>query len=197
LPEGTVSAEQTNSPKLSRTERRKLAALGIQAGKSNRTIANEIDCDEGTIRRDLKALLPPVKQPHVKTPYKIKNVRLIKRAGRSVSGEVLLGQMLEVVKTWFTKERLLIPDIEYILDKADKLLHLDWGSIKDYQAPTKGAAELFSMTRPPYPVEDYMPAKLEFYGDWLARWIACCLPRKAALQKQLFQELLLWTRSRE
>ena len=191
-----MSAEQTIPLKLSLTERRKQVALGIQAGKSNRALASELGVDEKTIRKDRKLLPPPVKQPPVKTPAKLKNVRSLDRSRRPASDDLLLEQMLEVVKSWFTKERLLVPDIEYILDKAEKLLHLEWDSIKDYPAPTKGAVELFSLTRPRYPVEDYMPSKMEFYGGWLARWIACCLPGEAALQKRLFQELLIWARSR-
>lgn len=42
--------------KLAPAERRNLVALGIQAGKSNRMIAQELGVDEGTIRSDRKAL---------------------------------------------------------------------------------------------------------------------------------------------
>ena len=37
------------------SERRKLAAIGIKAGKSQRLIAQELDVTETTIRRDLEA----------------------------------------------------------------------------------------------------------------------------------------------
>jgi DNA-binding NarL/FixJ family response regulator len=53
-----------NAPKvvaipLTPTERRKLVSLGIQAGKSNRAIAKEIDVDEKMIRLDRKFLATP------------------------------------------------------------------------------------------------------------------------------------------
>jgi transposase-like protein len=40
-------------------ERRRLVALGVQTGRSNRAIAKELDVDEGTGRRDRKYLGAP------------------------------------------------------------------------------------------------------------------------------------------
>jgi hypothetical protein len=40
-----------------------------------------------------------------------------------------------------------------------------------------------------------MPSKLEFYADWLARWIACCLPREEELQNEVLRQTSIWARS--
>jgi hypothetical protein len=40
-----------------------------------------------------------------------------------------------------------------------------------------------------------MPSKLEFYADWLARWIASCLPREEELQNEVLRQTSIWARS--
>ena len=55
-----MNTEQRSFRRISADERRKLVALGVQAGKSNRAIAKELGCDEGTVRRDRKFLATPV-----------------------------------------------------------------------------------------------------------------------------------------
>jgi hypothetical protein len=45
-------------------------------------------------------------------------------------------------------------------------------------------------TKPTRALEDYMPAVLEFCKDWLARWIACCLPRQQSAQDAMLREVI-------
>jgi nucleoid DNA-binding protein len=51
---GEMKPSERNSRSRKISERRKLAALGVDAGKSRRLIAQELDVTETTIRRDLK-----------------------------------------------------------------------------------------------------------------------------------------------
>jgi hypothetical protein len=34
-----------------------------------------------------------------------------------------------------------------------------------------------------------MPVKLGFYAEWLARWLACCLPGEEKLQDEALRDL--------
>ena len=52
-----------------------------------------------------------------------------------------------------------------------------------------------SLTRPTYAVEDYMPAMLGFYAEWLARWLACCLPGEEELQDEVLRQISIRARS--
>jgi nucleoid DNA-binding protein len=55
---GEIKPAERNSPppKISPAERRKLAAIGVKAGKSRRLIAQQLDVTATTIRRDMKVL---------------------------------------------------------------------------------------------------------------------------------------------
>ena len=46
-----------------------------------------------------------------------------------------------------------------------------------------------------FKVEDYMPAKLGFYAQWLARWLACCLPGEEKLQDEMLRQISIRARS--
>jgi hypothetical protein len=104
--------------------------------------------------------------------------------------------MLKVVQFWITQEGLLLPDLElFVLPEAGKRLYKHRHSLSQFPAPVKSPDELLSLTRPTYAVEDYMPSKLGFYADWLARWLACCLPREEALQDEFLRLTSIWVRS--
>jgi nucleoid DNA-binding protein len=63
---GEMKPSERNSPprKISPPERRKLTAVGVKAGKSQRLIAQELNVTETTIRRDLEVLgIPASKKP--------------------------------------------------------------------------------------------------------------------------------------
>ena len=104
--------------------------------------------------------------------------------------------MLKVVQLWITQEGLILPDLElFVLPEAGKLLHYHRHSQNRFPVPTKSPDELLPLTRPTYAVEDYMPAKLSFCAHWLARWLACCLPREEELQDEMLREISIRTRS--
>jgi nucleoid DNA-binding protein len=54
--------QRARRPKLSPSERRKLAIIGVKAGKSRISIAKELRVSETTIRRDLKSPVKPAKK---------------------------------------------------------------------------------------------------------------------------------------
>lgn len=198
MPEDAVSQDSNNQGKLSLTERRKQVALGVQAGKSNRAIANELGVDEGTVRRDRKSLPPPIKQAPVKTqPTKVMKVRSLPRKPTGPSpSELQLTKMLDIVKVWIKEQKLIVLDnLEYVLDKAEKLLCLGQDLIKNYPAPAKDPAEFLRESKPKYAVEDHMPAKMEFCGDWLALWVARSLPGDFRLQQDFLLRARLQSRS--
>jgi transposase-like protein len=183
---------------ISPTERRKLVALGVEAGRSNRAIAKEFGVDEGTVRRDRKFPATkenerPVRVPRPKKPKKERRVRELCPDERH---RKRLQHLLAVAQTWITQEGLLLSDLElFVLPTADKLLHQHRHSLRQLPEPVKSLDELLRLTRPTYAVEDYMPAKLGFYAEWLARWLACCLPREEELQGELLRQISIRARS--
>lgn len=103
--------------------------------------------------------------------------------------------MLEVVKRWIGEQGLILPDIEYMLHEAGRRLHQSRSLVSRFPDSPHNPAELLPMTRPNYAVEDHMPAKLEYCAEWLARRLACCLPRGEALRDELLRETSIWARS--
>jgi hypothetical protein len=181
-----MSAPKVVPTRLTPTERRHRVALGVQAGKSNRAIAKELRVDEKMIRLDRKFLATPEDKRPVKTP----------RPKKPKPPQLHWKQMLTAVKLWISQEGLLRPDLElFVLPDAGKLLYRNKHAQSQIPEPVKSPDELLFLTRPTYAVEDYMPSKLPFYAEWLARWLACCLPREEELQDQFLRETADWTRS--
>ncbi len=193
-----MNTTKTAPIRLSPTERRKLVALGVKAGKSNRAIAKELGVDEGTVRRDRKFLATPEdKRPaKVPLPKRAKQKWPVRELSPDERRRRQRQDMLKVVQLWVTQESLILPDLEsFVLPEAGKLLHYHRHSQSHLPVPTKSPDELLPLTRPTYAVEDYMPAKLSFYAEWLARWLACCLPREEELQDEILRQISIWARS--
>jgi hypothetical protein len=162
-------------------------ALGVAAGKSNRAIAKEVDCDEKMIRLDRKFLATPENERPIRIP-------LSKRQKRP---QLHWKQMLTAVQLWITQEGLLSAHLEqFVLPEAGRLLYRHRHTLNQFPEPVKSPDELLSLTRPTYAVEDYMPSKLPFYAEWLARWLASCLPRDEELQDKFLRQTSIWARSR-
>ena len=178
-------------------DRRKFVAIRVKEGHSNRAIAKELEVDEGTIRRDRKFLATPEHERPVKAPRpkKPKKARPVKELDPAEFRRRHVKNMLSVVQAWIEEQRLVLTEIEYVLHEAGGHLHQGRRFVDRLPDSPHPPAELLRMTRPNHEVEDCMPARLEYCVRWLARWIACCLPREEDLQDHLLREISLWARS--
>src|SRR5947209_20310514 len=84
------------------TQRRKFVALSVKAGKSNRAIAQELDVDEGTIRRDRRFLAAPENEWPVKVPRpkKAKKARPVLELEPAELRKRRLKEMVKVLQRW-------------------------------------------------------------------------------------------------
>jgi hypothetical protein len=182
---------------LSPTERHQFVALGVSAGKSNRAIAKELGVDEGTIRRDRKFLATPENERLIKLPRptKPRKVHPVREADPAELRRQYLQDMVEVLQHWIGGQGLVLPDIEYVLDKAGKHLYEGRGFVRRLPESPHNPVELLPLTRPNHVIEDHMPAKLDYCAEWLARWLACCLPREEELQDEVRRLTSKWARS--
>jgi hypothetical protein len=167
----------------------------VKAGKSNRDIGRELGVEEGTVRRDRRYLATPENERPFRVP-RPKKERPIPELNPDVSRRRHQQSLLKVAQLWITQEGLLLPDLDlFVLPKVGKLLHQHRHSLNQLPEPVKSPDELLSLTRPTYTVEEYMPAKLAFYAGWLARWLACCLPREEELQDEVLRQISIRARS--
>jgi hypothetical protein len=102
--------------------------------------------------------------------------------------------MVELVQDWIGEEGLILPDVEYVLHNAGKLLYENRDGLNQLPERSHSPAELLPLTRPNHDVEDYMPATLDYCAEWIARWLACCLPRKEEEQDEVLHQALSWAR---
>jgi transposase-like protein len=190
-----MSTTKTAPIPLSPAERRERVALAVKAGKSNRAVAKELGVDEGTVRLDLKYLATPEDDRPVRVP-RPKKERPIRELSLDESPRRHRQGLLKAAQLWITQEGLLLPDLDlFVLPKAGKLLHEHRHSLNQLPERVKSPDELLSLSRPTYVVEEYMPAKLGFYAEWLARWLACCLPREEELQDEVLRQISIQVRS--
>jgi len=168
-------------------------ALGIQARKSNRAIAKELNVDEGTVRRDKKFLetpehLRPVKKERPKKPKKVKPAY---DPVDTTSLELHFQRMSKALRLWIAEEKMVLNEIEYVLHEAGKRLYLGRDRVSAIPVPTESPSEFMSVTRPDGSVwRDFIPNP-DFWADWLA----FCLPRQHELHRRLLRETSLWARS--
>lgn len=175
-----------------RNERRQIVALGVAAGKSNRAIAKELGVDEGTVRRDRQFLATPEHE----RPIKLQRGKPRRRRYdlRSADGqERHIRRVLRVAKPWILQQDLILSQVEYVLSEAGKLLYRSSppGSLTSTMSP----AELLLPTRPPWNPGEYVPDKLRFYSQWLARWLFCCFPREERLRDEVLKQISAWART--
>jgi hypothetical protein len=193
-----MNTTKTVPIRLSPTERRHRVELGVKAGKSNRAIAKELGVDEKMVRLDQKFLATPVEDRPARAapPRKPKKERPVRELTPEKVRERRMQSLLEVAQLWITREGLLLPDLElFVLPEAGKLLHQHRRTQGQLPEPVKSPDELLFLTRPTYAVEDYMPSKLPFYADWLARWLACSLPREEELRDEFLRQTSIGARS--
>ena len=192
-----MSTAEVGPIRLSPTKFHEFVELGVRAGKSNRAIAKELGVDEGTIRRDRKFLATPENERPIKLPRpkKPKKVRPVREADPAELRRQYLQSMVEVLQHWVCEQGLILPDIDYVLDKAGKHLYEGLGFVSRLPESPHSPVELLPLTRPNRIFEDCMPAKLDYCAEWLARWLACCLPREEELQDEVRRLTSKWARS--
>ena len=103
----TSSLPEAGRLKCNPAQRRVEVYLLSKNGLPNREIARRLNCDEGTVRRDLKFLRTPASErPPLKEP-RPKKVKII-------TPEQRLKQFFRAAKEWFPSEGLIRPDILFI-----------------------------------------------------------------------------------
>ncbi len=178
---------------LTPTERRERVALLVTAGKSNRAIAARLGVDESTIRRDRRFLEKAAKERSVK-PAKRLRVQLPPRPLRpDPLRKQRMDQLVEVAQSWFEKRTGVLSDVEYILDKAGKLLYAYRHKLPATATYPGTPSELLALARPK-PIEDDVTG-LESQSVWFARWLALCLPRDEESQDEVLRGVSIWARS--
>jgi transposase-like protein len=188
----------TPSRRRSPTERRELVAKGVKAGKSNRAIARELDVTEGTVRGDLKFLAASENEYPIEVPPpKSEKILPVRERDSPKPRRQRPKTLLEIVQDWIGQQGLNLPDVEYVLHKAGKLLYEGRDTVNRFPESSRSPTELLTLTRPNDAVEDYMPAKLDYCAKWLARWLACCLPGKEELQDEVLRQASKWARSKD
>ena len=181
--------------RLSPTERRERVALGVKAGKSNRAIARELGFDEKMVRLDRKfpATTLTDRPAHPAPPKERKKERPVRELTPEKVRERRMKSLLEAAQFWITREGLILPDIEYIVDKAGKLLYKDRLALKNIPISLRSPSELIVWARPERTEDDV--TGLEHYGKWFARWLALCLRGEEELQDEVRRQILKWAQS--
>jgi hypothetical protein len=84
--------------------------------------------------------------------------------------------------------------VEYILDKAGRLLYRDRFIVENLPKSLRTPSELLAWARPKGTVEDNA-ARVDYIANWFARWLALCLPREDELQNEVLRGISIWARS--
>jgi hypothetical protein len=181
--------------RISPTERRQGVALGVKAGKSNRAIAKELGVNEKMVRLDRKFFATPVKdRPALAArPKKRKKERPVGELSPEEVRERRMQTLLEVAQLWITREGLILPDIEYIVDNAGKLLYKHHLALENIPTSLRSPSELMVWARPERTEDDV--TGLEHFGTWFARWLALCLRGEEKLQDEVRRRILKWAQS--
>jgi hypothetical protein len=176
---------------LSTTERRERVALPINDAKSNYVLGTELGVNEATVRRDRTFLATPLKDRPVK---KVKKVKPVRELSLDKVHDRRLKELLEVGQGWIYEQTAVLSNVEYILDKAGRLLNRDRFIVENLPVSLRTPSELLAWARPKVTVEDNA-ARVDYIANWFARWLALCLPREDELQDEVLREISIWARS--
>lgn len=173
------------------SERRKAVALGILAGKSNRALAKELDCDERTIRNDRKfSAIPEESRPaKVVKPKKVRPPR-----GRPAQSP--MNTVLKLAQAWLVEQQVGFWSVEYILQAAPRYLYVYRTEINLLPDPSLTPAELLLRAEPKqFDFDPNNSARNEdYHALWLARWLAACFPRDDQTRTEILKRISGWVR---
>jgi hypothetical protein len=184
-----------NSNKRSSEVRRMLVARADKE-RSNRALAKELEVTEGTIRRDREYLATPADlRPKGRAPRSVTRVAKRPYNPKNIQRHHLL--MLSSAQQWLKRQPLTVADVEHVVHGAGKELWIHGPTIAHFPPPEESPAALWIATIPPYKAEDYMPAMLNFCTEWLARWLARCLPGQEEAQDEMLREISAFAKERD
>ena len=94
------------------------------------------------------------------------------------------------------EEHMVLNEIEHVLHEAAKRLFQERELVRRIPIPMKKPEELLVATCPaPSDWGDFIPNP-DYWANWLARWLAVCLPAQEDLQAEVLRETSLWAQAR-
>jgi hypothetical protein len=91
---------------------------------------------------------------------------------------------------------MVLDEIEHVLHDAGKQLFHGREFVKTLPIPTQKPEELLMPARPnPAKWGDLVPNP-DYWSEWLARWLAVCLPGQGGLYELILRETSQWARDR-
>ena len=181
-----------------RTLRRLKVSAGVAHKKSNRQISRELGCDEGTVRRDRKALslpgearklvlrdLPvaPLLREHQEREAAIARQR---QEAAERDSLFLTNRLAKLMEDWLNNFSLIVPDKLHIVRPLDResWFHRSNGEAAVTDSQIKAAIDSAKPT-PQQPKELF--ALIEWLKAWLFAWLVKVEPardiRDRALRK--------------
>jgi hypothetical protein len=172
-----------------RTLRRLKVSAGVANKKSNREIARELGCDEGTVRRDRKALslpaearrlvlrdLPvaPLFREHQEREAATARQR---QEAAEKDSRFLSNRLAKLMEDWLNDFSLIPPNKLHIVRPIDRLswFHTSNGEASISDSQIKSAIESTKPT-PQQPKEVF--ALIEWLKVWLFRWLVKVEPNR-------------------
>jgi hypothetical protein len=172
-----------------RARRLLIVQLGVAAGKSNRAIARDVGCDEGTVRNDRKTLSLPAEQigavmrglPVAPLMRKQQAHEAATARHRQEAAEkdslFLTNRLAKLMEDWLNGFSLIPHDKLHIVRPIDRFswFYTSNGEASVNDAQIKAAIERAKPT-PQQPKEVF--ALIEWLKVWLFRWLVKVEPNR-------------------
>jgi len=194
---GNIKANIRKRNRVRRVERLQLVLQGLDAGKSQRKIAKELGCDEGTIRRDIKKLQLPA--PYLKAVESGDSAEKYLRAIRAgaaaadrnerIAEEFETGchsdALTEVLLEWSMGKELATADEVMIFDMAERR---NWEIGDKLNAPRRNPRAVFALCEGGE-LPKSMPERIEFYVRALVSALVLIAPERVIRNRAINKAL--------